>query len=143
GVLITDLILGKENKYERLYDPSRFKLMAAASTLFKELIGGFANYFKTKEKDTPPGGLRSIQPNESKTIDVKGKKYGVYCDEHDDLHFVDAECTHLKCVVKWNGDEKSWDCPCHGSRFTYDGKVMNGPANKDLPYHKESKPKNS
>ncbi|HKC69758.1 MAG TPA: Rieske 2Fe-2S domain-containing protein, partial [Bacteroidia bacterium] len=54
----------------------------------------------------------------------------------DNIHFVSAECTHLQCMVKWNNDEKTWDCPCHGSRFSYEGKVMNGPANAPLLYHK-------
>jgi len=78
-----------------------------------------------------------IKTGEGKVIEVEGKKYGAYADDKNKLHLVSAECTHLKCIVKWNGDEKSWDCPCHGSRFTFTGKVINGPANKDLDYHTE------
>ncbi|MCD6065808.1 MAG: puuB 1 [Bacteroidetes bacterium] len=139
GLLIDDLIHERENKFKDLYHPSRLMLSAAGSFL-KEFIGGFANYFKTKEKDSHPNELNTLKQNEGKTLDLKGKKYGVYCDENDQLHFVGAECTHMKCAVKWNNDEKSWDCPCHGSRFSYEGKVLNGPANEDLPYHNEMKP---
>lgn len=140
GQLICDLINGKENRFESLYNPSRFKIFSAAATFFREFAGGFANYFKTKEKDTNPDVLKILQPDQARNIELNGKKYGVYCDNENQLHFVGAECTHMQCIVKWNNDEKSWDCPCHGSRFTYEGKVLNGPANKDLPYHKENRP---
>lgn len=137
GNLITDLINDKENRFEDLYSPSRFKLFTTGNIFFRELIGGFTNYFKTKKKDKNDNDLDTIKTNEGKTIEVEGKKYGVFCDEQQQLHFVGADCTHLKCTVRWNNDEKSWDCPCHGSRFTYEGKVLNGPAVTDLPYHKE------
>jgi glycine/D-amino acid oxidase-like deaminating enzyme/nitrite reductase/ring-hydroxylating ferredoxin subunit len=138
GQLIDDLINGRENKYAKIYDPSRFKLFTAGNVFFKEMIAGFKNYLKTKKKDAHQE-IRSIKKNEGKIVELNGKKYGVYCDEQDQLHYVDAVCTHLKCIIRWNNDEKSWDCPCHGSRFTIDGKVMNGPANDALPYHRESK----
>jgi Rieske Fe-S protein len=73
-------------------------------------------------------------------VELGKNKYGVYRDEEDDLHIVSATCTHLHCIVQWNNDEKSWDCPCHGSRFTYKGKVINGPANQDLFYYREKAP---
>lgn len=60
------------------------------------------------------------------------KKQGVYRDEAGALHRVSVVCTHLGCVVHWNSLERSWDCPCHGSRFDSDGKVLNGPASMEL-----------
>lgn len=66
------------------------------------------------------------------------EKFGVYRDEKGSLTIVSAECSHLKCTLAWNKDELSWDCPCHGSRFTYEGKVINGPANFDLPAYRET-----
>jgi glycine/D-amino acid oxidase-like deaminating enzyme/nitrite reductase/ring-hydroxylating ferredoxin subunit len=139
GKLICDLINGEKNEFADIYDPSRFKLFTAGSVFFKEFVGGFKNYLKVKKKHEQNNDIRSIKKNEGKVIELEGKKYGVYCDEMDQLHYIGAECTHLGCIVRWNNDEKSWDCPCHGSRFTLEGKVVNGPANKDLPYHKESK----
>ncbi len=140
GILISDLINGKENKWESIYSPSRFSIFRSGKTFFTEMVGGIRKYFETNPKHPDAISVNSIMKNDAKIIELEGKKYGCYCDEDETLHFVNAECTHLKCIVRWNGDEKSWDCPCHGSRFTYKGKVLNGPANKELDYHKEESP---
>jgi len=130
GMLITDLINGKQNKWEKIYDPARFTLKAS-KPFFKMLKDDFIaileKWFKKESSD-----INTVQKGEGKVIVQKGKKCGAYRDETGKLFLVSAECTHLKCIVNWNNDEKSWDCPCHGSRFTYAGKVINGPANKDL-----------
>lgn len=139
GLLIKDLITGKENPWEKLYSPSRFKLFKAGKTLIKEYIGGLVSYIKTKPKELDKIGLHDIKPHEGRILEFEGKKVGAYRDENDDIHFVAAECTHLGCMVKWNNDEKSWDCPCHGSRFTYEGKVLNGPANEPLDHFIQNK----
>jgi len=136
GMLINDLILGNKNDWEELYDPSRFKLFTAGKTFFKEVTAGLISYMKTKP-DPKENEIESIRRDEGKIVKMDDKPYAVYRDESDALHIVAAECSHMKCIIKWNGDEKSWDCPCHGSRFTHEGKVINGPANKDLSYHKE------
>lgn len=137
GTLIPDLIARRENKLEKIYSPSRVTLKAG-KTFIKEYVGGLIAYIKTKPSHVDETGLKDIQKNEGKIIEHDGKKVGAFRDESDTLHFVDSECTHLGCMVKWNNDEKSWDCPCHGSRFSYEGKVLNGPANSPLPYHTES-----
>ena len=80
--------------------------------------------------------LSSIKNGEGKIVNMLEEKFGVYRDHNGLLNIVSAQCTHLKCSVVWNADELSWDCPCHGSRFTYEGKVMNGPANFDLPVYR-------
>ncbi len=142
GILIPDLINGKPNEWENIYDPSRFKLFSAGKVFFKEVIGGLVTYLKNKPHDLKSVEFSSIKNDEGKVLEFSGKKLGAYRDQHDELHIVDAECTHLGCLIKWNNDEKSWDCPCHGSRFAYNGKVLNGPANANLPYHKyQSEPK--
>lgn len=69
---------------------------------------------------------------EGKVIDQNGEKLAVYKDEEGKVITLSAVCPHVGCIVGWNSQEKTWDCPCHGSRFTKDGKVMNGPAVKDL-----------
>ena len=140
GMLITDLILGNENKLEKIFSPSRFKIFKAGGIFFKEVVGGMIAYLNEKPKHADAVRLSEIKTGEGKIIELEGKKYGAYADENNTLHLVAAECTHLKCIVNWNNDEKSWDCPCHGSRFTVDGKVLNGPANKDLfSYVEENK----
>ena len=137
GILLTDLINGKENRWEKLYAPSRFKIFTSGKTFFKEFIGGFFNYLTDKPDALQFEDILSIKNGEGKIIEIEGKKVGAYRDQEDRIHFVDSDCTHLKCTVKWNNDEKSWDCPCHGSRFSYEGKLLNGPANTDLPYYVE------
>lgn len=130
AMLICDLINGKKNKWEGIYSPARFTIKASQpffKMLKDDFIATLKKWFKKESKD-----LASVKNGEGKIIVQEGKKCGAYRDETGKLFLVSAECTHLKCIVNWNNDEKSWDCPCHGSRFTYAGKVINGPANKDL-----------
>ena len=63
---------------------------------------------------------------------LRGRKTAVYRDESGDLHHLSPVCQHLKCIVAWNAAERSWDCPCHGSRYTGEGTVLVGPTTKDL-----------
>ncbi|MDB5228858.1 MAG: puuB 1 [Bacteroidota bacterium] len=130
GMLIADLINGKENKWEKIYDPSRVTLKKMGN-FFKGLMQGVIPGVKKSTGDEHE--LLSIKMGEGKLMDLHGEKCGVYRDSQDRMHIVSAKCTHLGCSVAWNNDEKSWDCPCHGSRFTYEGKVIHGPANTDLP----------
>ncbi len=130
GMLITDLILGRENGWKRLYDPSRISLRAAPEFL-KENLNVAAQYRdlvgrgEVKSPDDIPAGSGAL-------IRDGAKIHAVYRDESGTLHPRSALCTHLYCVVDWNDTEKTWDCPCHGSRFDRFGKVVNGPAIEDL-----------
>lgn len=132
GKLISDQIMGKDNPYAKLYNPSRINLSASFLPFVIEnflitlefLKGHFFLPYSRSYKD--------VKKCEAKIIIEKGKKIGVYREENGQLHCVSPICTHLKCVLKWNGAEKSWDCPCHGSRFDYQGKVIHGPAVKNL-----------
>jgi len=140
GLLIDDLINGRDNDWERIYNPSRFKIFKTGKLYFSELFGTIRKYYETNPKHPDAVTISSIKPGEGKIIELEGKKYGCYCDNDESLHLVDAKCTHMGCIVRWNNDEKSWDCPCHGSRFTYEGAILNGPAIKSLDYHMESTP---
>jgi len=113
-------------------------LFSAGNVFLKEVVGGAVNYLKTKPDSKDDIEPNEIPVNEGRIIRMKEKRYGAYRSEDDYVHYVSAECTHLGCIIKWNNDEKSWDCPCHGSRFSYKGKVLNGPANKALVYFKEA-----
>ena len=137
GLLISDLINGKENKWEKLYSPSRFTMKKSAP-VFKQMMHEFVSYMKHMPNFKSTEELSSIKNGEGKIVEMLEEKFGVYRDENGLLSIVSAVCTHLKCSLAWNSDELSWDCPCHGSRFTYDGKVINGPANFDLPAYSES-----
>lgn len=131
GMIIPDLIKGKRNRWEKLYDPARFKLRRAVLYV-KQTIRAVLGSLKAK-KQFPP--LGEVKRGEGKLVEIDGNKLGAYRDNQNVVHLVSTACTHLQCTVHWNSDEKSWDCPCHGSRFSYKGKVMNGPANKNLEYH--------
>jgi glycine/D-amino acid oxidase-like deaminating enzyme/nitrite reductase/ring-hydroxylating ferredoxin subunit len=137
GLLISDLINGRKNKWEDLYSPLRFSIKksdAAIKLVKEDLIYVLKKWFYRGNIE-----ISSIKNGEAGIVKLDGKKCGAYRDLYGKLYLVSAECTHLKCMVLWNNDEKSWDCPCHGSRFTYEGKVINGPANFDLPAYHETK----
>jgi glycine/D-amino acid oxidase-like deaminating enzyme/nitrite reductase/ring-hydroxylating ferredoxin subunit len=127
GQLIGDLILGRENPWASLYDPSRISLRAGIEYA-KENLNVAAQYADL----VTPGEVNSVDEIERGhgAIVRRGlDQLAVYRDEGGALHAHSAFCTHLGCVVAWNGKEKSWDCPCHGSRFDCrDGHVLNGPA---------------
>ncbi len=128
--LVTDLITGVDNPWEKLYNPARLNLRAA-DELIKE---GAAAFWQYKHNITPGDvGESGEIPNDSGAIIREGlKKIATYKDEQGEVHLMSAICPHLGCIVQWNGVEKSWDCPCHGSRFDCYGKVLNGPAVSDL-----------
>ena len=76
--------------------------------------------------------LADLAPGEGALLRLRGRKTAVYRDEAGELHTLSPLCTHLGCHVNWNPAERSWDCPCHGSRFSGDGVVIQGPATRDL-----------
>ena len=130
GILLTDLIEGRENPWEALYDPSR-KTLRAAAEFAKETVNMAAQY-----ADWVTGGdvddVSKIAKDSGAVVRRGALKVAVYRDPTGALHERSAVCTHLGCIVQWNSAEKTWDCPCHGSRFDKFGTVTNGPANIDL-----------
>ena len=129
GLLINDLIDGKQNAWERLYDPSR-KMMNA------EFVSENVNVVKQYVDLVTPGQIRSadeIPAGQGAVMREGLSKVAVYRDPQGRLHKCSAVCTHLQCIVQWNHIEQSWDCPCHGSLFDPLGKVLMGPAIDDLP----------
>jgi glycine/D-amino acid oxidase-like deaminating enzyme/nitrite reductase/ring-hydroxylating ferredoxin subunit len=130
GILLTDLILGRENAWAHLYDPSR-KTFRAGLEFAKENLNVIMQY-----KDWLIGSevhsSDEIAPGTGAIIQRGLRKVAAYRDVKGMLHEHSAVCTHLGCIVAWNSGEKTWDCPCHGSRFDAYGKVISGPAIKDL-----------
>ncbi|MCA1614352.1 MAG: FAD-dependent oxidoreductase [Acidobacteria bacterium] len=131
GMLLSDLIAGRENPWAALYDPSR-KTLGAIGEFAKENLNVAAQYTDL----ATPGDVASVEeikPGEGAIIRRGLSKVAAYRDDAGALHERSAVCTHLGCVVQWNSGEKTWDCPCHGSRFDCkDGHVVNGPAIKAL-----------
>jgi Rieske Fe-S protein len=132
GILLTDLIMGRQNPWEKIYDPRRVTISPEPIKEFaKENVDVAMQYVKDflspdrfSETEIPRGEGRIVRHGM--------QKIAVYRDDSGTLHHHSAVCTHLKCIVEWNSAEKSWDCPCHGSRFDPYGKVLNGPAISDL-----------
>jgi Rieske Fe-S protein len=130
GILLNDLINGRRNSWETLYDPSRKTAKAA-----KEFIRETTNMASQYSDWLTPGQVsraEEIAPGTGAVLRRGLNKVAVYRDEHGNLHERSAVCTHLGCIVKWNSSEHTWDCPCHGSRFDKDGQVLNGPAIRTL-----------
>ncbi|HEY0673536.1 MAG TPA: FAD-dependent oxidoreductase, partial [Longimicrobiales bacterium] len=124
GILLTDMIMGRENRWGGLYEPSRISLRSAPA-LIKHNVDAMLQY---ADYVLPAESIDGIEPNEGRVILRHGKRIAAYRDADGMLHERSAVCTHLKCIVEWNSTEQSWDCPCHGSRFDPYGKVLNGPA---------------
>jgi glycine/D-amino acid oxidase-like deaminating enzyme/nitrite reductase/ring-hydroxylating ferredoxin subunit len=129
GMLLADLALGKENGWAELYDPKR-KALGSIKQVMKENLNVAVQY---ADWITPgEASFDEIPVGEGRTVRMGRHKIAAYRDEKGLLHLRDASCTHLRCIVDWNSTEKSWDCPCHGSRFSPEGRVLNGPALADL-----------
>jgi Rieske Fe-S protein len=138
GMLLCDLILNKKNPWEKLYDPARFRL-GATKEFLKENMGTAS----AMTAYITPGSVFSeetLSPGNGGIAREGIKKIALYRDEIGTVHRFSAVCPHKGCIVEWNALEKTFDCPCHGSRFDYEGKVVNGPAKEHLaPLKAESK----
>jgi glycine/D-amino acid oxidase-like deaminating enzyme/nitrite reductase/ring-hydroxylating ferredoxin subunit len=135
GILLTDLIMGRTNEWEKLYDPTR-KTLKALPEFASENLNVAAQYADL----VTPGDVDSadeIKPGEGAIVRHGLKKVATYRDDSGTIHERSAVCVHLGCIVDWNSKEKTWDCPCHGSRYDAYGKVFQGPANSDLSYVNE------
>jgi len=131
GMLLADLVQGIVNPWADLYDSLRATPFVTQESIKNNLDVG-KHWVLDRLKGIEKWSVDDVQPGEGKIITLKGEKVGVYKDEAGKVSAVNATCPHLACIVNWNSAEKSWDCPCHGGRFTCDGKVIQGPAVKDL-----------
>ena len=141
GLIISDLIARRENPWAKLYDPSRISINYGA---LKEVREGERERRRDVHRVGSPARwrlARRASARRGQVIRRKAHPVAVYRDEDGTLHEMSAVCPHLKCIVHWNTLEKSWDCPCHGSRFDAYGKVFTGPAVSSLePVDAEEKP---
>ena len=132
GMLITNLIEDREDPFTSLYDPQRVTLRASVGKFLKENVKVARHMVGDRISHPRGANLDELQPGEAGVIGAGISGVAAYRDESGEIHAVSAVCTHLGCLVNWNPAEKTWDCPCHGSRFDYKGKVIQGPAVKDL-----------
>jgi glycine/D-amino acid oxidase-like deaminating enzyme/nitrite reductase/ring-hydroxylating ferredoxin subunit len=132
GMILRDYINETKRPIHEIVDPTRIELKESAEKILKKnlhigkmLLSDLLSSPKKKEIDQIPNG-------EAKVIEFKGKKVALSKNKSGEIQVVNAVCTHLGCTVNWNSAEKSWDCPCHGSRFDTDGEVLHGPALEPL-----------
>ncbi|MDR7208727.1 FAD-dependent oxidoreductase [Flavobacterium piscis] len=131
AMIICDSIMGIKNKWEDLYSPSRITLKTAGD--FVKEAGNMASQYLDWIKGSDLKNTADLPTGAGGVLSSGLKKIAVYRDYDNTLKAFSAVCPHLGCIVQWNGDEKSFDCPCHGSRFDTEGAVINGPAATDLP----------
>jgi len=139
GRLLSDLILHGESPWEALYDPARFDRVFPSSGLGRrlrdiaEVALCYGDYLHGNADDHPVEALGTLAPGEGRRLESAGRQLACYRDEEGTLHCFSAVCPHMKGLVRWNATEKTWDCPCHGSRFDAgEGEVINGPATEGL-----------
>ena len=138
GMLLTDLILGRKNPWSKFYDPSRVTLRATGHFLRENI--NVANQYTDWAKGGDVVSYDQIAPGTGAVVRRGMTKIAVYRDDQGNIHERSAVCTHLYCIVDWNSGERTWDCPCHGSRFDPLGNVINGPAITPLPEMKSEAP---
>ena len=130
GILITDLLLGRNNPWAKLYDPSRKTLRAARRYAEENVktVARYADWLTAGDVEN----VDRLAPGQGGIVRDGLRKIAAYRDERGELCTHSAICPHLGCIVQWNAAAKTWDCPCHGSRFDCRGEVVVGPANRGL-----------
>jgi glycine/D-amino acid oxidase-like deaminating enzyme/nitrite reductase/ring-hydroxylating ferredoxin subunit len=128
--IITDSIVGRSNPWAALYRTQRWTPRASAKSFVTE-NGRVGRRFVT-DRVRPRSAAERLAPGEGAVIRVGGRHQAVYCDELGNRHVLSARCPHLGCLVAWSEADKTWECPCHGSRFAAEGRLLQGPATTDL-----------
>jgi glycine/D-amino acid oxidase-like deaminating enzyme/nitrite reductase/ring-hydroxylating ferredoxin subunit len=139
GMLLCDRILGHENPWAELYDATRATPFLTPTSAQENLDVGM-HWVGDRLKGLNRFSFESVGKEEGKLVTINGNKVAAYRDAQDEIHAVSAVCPHLGCIVNWNSAEKSWDCPCHGARYSHEGKVINGPAVENLERLTETTP---
>jgi len=132
GMLITDAIVGRENPWASMFSATRIKPLAEGPRFMSENSRVGVRFVADRILARGGRDIGDLAPGEGGIVSSDGEKVAGYRDPTGALHAVSTRCTHLGCQVAWNAAETSWDCPCHGSRFSPDGAVLNGPATKPL-----------
>lgn len=138
AMMAADAVLKRKNPWQDLFDPGRKKLLGGTWNLLKE-NKDYPYYMLRDWLGGAEGdSLRALKSGQGKILKLDGKKVAAYRDDKGEVSLCSPICTHLKCIVGWNDAERTWDCPCHGSRFKPTGEVISGPAEE--PLEKLSKP---
>ena len=131
--ILRDLVLGRTNEFAGLYDSQRLDLRRAAPKFVSENGKVGLRFFADRLRPRPGReAIDQLAPGDGNIVRIGGRQYAVYRDESGAVHALSARCTHLGCIVGWNRADRTWECPCHGSRFAHDGTLVQGPATADL-----------
>ena len=131
AMIITDMIKGRKNEFAEIFSPRRFDISDSMKNLMKdglESVKGLA----AEIFHIPDAELKDVENGHGGIVEYQGEKIGVYKDKEGKCYKVSTRCPHLGCEVKWNPDELTWDCPCHGSRYDYKGNWIESPAQRGL-----------
>lgn len=132
GMVLSDLIVDGESEWADVYWPMRFHEEASADDFLEHNTHDVKHYLEDRAQHPRKADLESVERGEGAVLDLDEGLTAVYRDENGDTQTVSAICSHMGCLVYWNDGEQSWDCPCHGSRFDYDGAVLDTPAKSPL-----------
>jgi len=132
GRLLADLLTGRTPPWAHLYDPRRVHPVHEAPAAAKNSLNIAGHYVRDRIGALGSGSVEDIPAGSGRVLTVGGRPCAVYRDEDGQVSAISAECTHRGCLVAFNETEKTWECPCHGSRFTTDGAILDGPANRPL-----------
>ncbi len=135
GMMACDWVLARDNPWQDLFSVNRKKLLGGTWDYLKENIDYPYHLVKGFLTGAHLDSMASIGKGEGKVLKLDGKRCAVYRSDEDEVSIRSAICPHMGCVVRWNSAEKSWDCPCHGSRFSAEGEVFTGPAETSLAEH--------
>jgi Rieske Fe-S protein len=131
AIVLADRLLGRDNPWAPTFDPNRFRPPAGVGSLVRENVDVGVRFVRDRLR-RPRRRPDDLAPDEGAMVEHAGERVGAYRDADGELHLVSPVCTHLGCWTRWNDAERTWDCPCHGSRFAVDGSVVQGPAVKPL-----------
>ena len=132
AMVLAEALQGRTSPWSEVFDARRINPGAAAGELVKENVDVGRRFVVDRLKRLRAPSIERLAPGEGGIVEMDGRTVAACRDADGTVHAVKATCTHLGCTVAWNPAERSWDCPCHGSRFTPDGRVLNGPAVRDL-----------
>lgn len=132
AVILTDLIQGRDNPWAATFDSTRVALRQSAKQVFSENLDVAKRFVGDRVASLRAGTADELAPGSGGIVELAGERVAAFRDDDGVVHAVSPTCTHLGCQVSFNTAERSWDCPCHGSRFDVDGCVIQGPAVEDL-----------
>ncbi len=138
GMILTDMILQRDNAWHRLFDSTRIDLRYAAGKFVRANLDVAKRFIGDRTRSTFP--LSQLKDGEGGIVELNHRKVAAYREPNSTLHLLSPTCPHMGCLLTWNSAERTWDCPCHGSRFHYDGSLLHGPATRPLSAYATNPP---